>query len=97
MLDPGAFIEIKIFFYLGFLYSLGRLVDRKFNPTISITHYLAHQSRVLRSNLFIVEGKEIYEAHYVLIPFYPRIHLAPSYIANHVVNIFKTGYRGIII
>ncbi|MCY1459847.1 hypothetical protein D9M71_773530 [compost metagenome] len=82
-----SFVEIKIFFYLRFLFTLCRFVDREFCKSVSVGHYFRHQCRIFCIDLLVVKRKNIYKSHYLFIPFYCWDHSVPVNISYAVVYI----------
>ena len=76
VLYPCSFIKFKIFIYLRFFEPRCWFVYGKFNFSVSIAHNLAHKSRVLCRNVFVIERKDLGEAQYFFIKIYPIVHCA---------------------
>lgn len=97
MLYPFAIVKIQVLLNLTFLFPFCRLVDGKFYKSISISHYLTDERRVSGRNIIVIKTEDIVKPHYILIKFYPEIHLVPTYINYTMVHIQKACWCRIII
>src|SRR5579862_7070901 len=89
VLHTGTVIILQVFLDLRFALALSRLVDGKFHALVAIAHHLRHQGRVLRADVLVVEMLEQAEAHHIAIEIHPAVHLVPTYVAHHVVDMFQ--------
>ncbi len=89
MLHPRSAVKLQILLDLRFLPPLRRLVDRKLHPPIPIRHHLRHQRRIFRADVVIVEMLVQLEPHHVAIKIHPPVHLPPTHVAHHVVDMHQ--------
>src|SRR5438067_1611026 len=89
-------VKIEILFYLRFLFTLGRFIDREFYEAVTIAHDLAHESRVLGRDVLVIEGENVAETHDILVKLDPRVHLVPTDIPDAMIDVEQPGFRGVV-
>src|SRR5258708_33808780 len=86
MLHARPPVMDEIFVDLTAALSLRRFIDGKFDSTRAVLHHLAHQGRVVRTDILIVEEGELAKAHYVAVKGDPFIHFAEFYVADDMLD-----------
>ena len=89
MLHSRPTVEIQVLFDLRLTLPFGRLIDRKLYALVAVGHYLGHQRRVLRTDVFVVEVLIQPEAHHIAIEIHPGVHGAPADIAHHMIDVLQ--------
>ena len=91
MLDPRPAVEIDVLFDLTASFAAGRFVDREFDPTPSTLDDLGHQRRILRRDIFVVEGYKLLKTEHTAIELDPLVHAPFFDVSDDMVDGKQSG------
>jgi hypothetical protein len=91
-------VPVEVLLDLGLPAALSGLVEGHLDDAEAAGHDLGHEGRVLGRNVLVVEVLEQLEAHHVLVPLDPVVHLAQLDVADAVIDELQpAGVRAVVL